>query len=129
MPRCVRQINSIVDSDARLQARMVRPRVRGDEAATQVSEKHDEQRRQSGKSDNLKQLKRLRQEVNDSNGISLTDKATLNQALAELGTNLGVDPLSAALDIVAEAEGKLRILGAWGTQVIGCVHRSPHLLS
>ena len=65
---------------------MVRPRVRGDKAATQVSEKHDKQRRQSGKSDNLKQLKRLRQEVNDSNGISLTDKATLNQALAELGT-------------------------------------------
>ena len=29
----IRQINSIVDGDARLQARMVRPRVRGDEAA------------------------------------------------------------------------------------------------
>ena len=59
--------------------------------STQVSEKHDEERRQSGKSDNLKQLERLRQEVNDGNGISLTDKATLKQALAELGTNLGVD--------------------------------------
>ena len=102
----IRQINSIVDSDARLQARMVRPRVRGDEAATQVSEK--DVRRQSGKDDNRKQLERLRQDVNDSNGISLTDKATLNQALAELGTNLGVDPLAAALDIVADAESKLR---------------------
>ena len=91
MPRFVRQINSIVDSDARLQARMVRPRVRGDDAATQISEKHDEERRQSGKSDNLKQLERLRQEVNDANRMSLTDKATLKQALAELGTNLGVD--------------------------------------
>ena len=61
----IRQINSIVDSDARPQARMVRPRVRGNEAATQVSEKQDEERRQSGKDDNLKQLKCLRQEVND----------------------------------------------------------------
>ena len=91
----IRQINSIVDSDARPQARMVRPRVRGDEAATQVSEKQDEVRRQSGKDDNLKQLKCLRQEVNDSYGISLTDKAKLNQALAELGANLDAEKVAA----------------------------------
>ena len=92
----IRQINSIVDSDARPQARMVRPRVRGDEAVTQVSEKQDEVRRQSGKDDNLKQLKCLRQEVNDRFGISLTDKAKLNQALAELGTNVDAEKAAAS---------------------------------
>ena len=102
----IRQINSIVDSDARLQARMVRPRVRGDEAQQQATDQ--DQRRQQGKQDNRKELDRLSKEVNDSNGIALSDKAILLAALTEMKSSLGVDPVSAALDIVAEAEGKLR---------------------
>ena len=103
----IRQINTIVDSDARLQARMVRPRVRGDEGQQQQATDQD-QRRQQGKQDNRKELDRLSKEVNDSNGIALSDKAILLAALTEMKLSLGVDPVSAALDIVAEAEGKLR---------------------
>ena len=45
--------------------------------------------------------------MNESNGISLPDKATLNQALVALKASLGVDPVSRALEIVAEAESSL----------------------
>ena len=67
-----------------------------------------DQRRERGKAGQPKELDRLSKEVNDSNGIALSDKAVLLAALTEMKSSLGVDPLSAALDIVADAEGKLR---------------------
>ena len=42
--------------------------------------------------------------MNDSNGISLTDKATLNQALAELGTNLDAEKAAASQALQSETQ-------------------------
>ena len=71
----IRQINSIVDSDARLQARMVATSS-GDEAET-TGDRPRSASCSSGKADNRKELDRLSKEVNDSNGIALSDKAVL----------------------------------------------------
>ena len=100
----IRQINAIVDSNPQLEAKMVRPRDRGDQPQQQ-----DEAalRRERGKQQNREFLKDIRERVNESVGMLRVDKAILNQALTELGTSLGVDPLQAAVDIVQKAEAQL----------------------
>ena len=102
----IKRINAMVDSDPRLQAKMVRPRVRGDEAQQQAAEL--DQRREQGKQENRKEVDRLIKQVNESNGIALSDKAILLAALTELKGGLGANPVSAALDIVSAAEAQLR---------------------
>ena len=72
------------------------------------AEAQTDQRRERGKAANMKEIDRLSKEVNDSNGIALSDKAVLLAALTEMKSSLGVDPVSTALDIVADAEGKLQ---------------------
>ena len=49
----------------------------------------------------------LRQQVNDSNGISPVDKAVLNAALLEMRLDLGLNPVDAALDIASRAQDNL----------------------
>ena len=101
----IRQINAIVDSDSRLQDKMVRPRVRGDETP-QAADR--DQARERGKDQNRKFLNDLRDDVNASTGALAVDKALLNQALAALAQPLGLDPVQAALDIVAETQAQLQ---------------------
>ena len=72
------------------------------------AETQADDRRARGKAANMKEIARLQREVNDSNGIALSDKAVLLAALTEMKLSLGVDPVSAALDIVATAETQLR---------------------
>ena len=72
------------------------------------AETEADDRRARGKAANMKEIARLQREVNDSNGIAVSDKALLNQALEAFKGSLGVDPVSEALDIVATAETQLR---------------------
>jgi hypothetical protein len=100
----IQRINVVVDTDPRLQQKMVRERVRDDSPEPQ----NRDQAREKGKADNQKVLNRERRAINDDNSIPLMDKAILQNALTELGTNLGPRPLEAALEIVAKAEQRLR---------------------
>ena len=66
-----------------------------------------DQRREQGKKDNQAFIDDLRQQVNDSNGISPVDKAVLNAALLEMRLDLGLNPIDAALDIASRAQDSL----------------------
>jgi hypothetical protein len=83
---------------------MVRPRDRGDQPQQQDEA---ELRRERGKQQNRQFLKDIRERVNESVGMLNVDKAILNQALADLATNLAPDPVQGAVDIVQAAEAKL----------------------
>ena len=80
--------------------------VRTDQPPAEPQTESDD-RRARGKAANMKEIARLQREVNDSNGISMADKALLNQALETLKQPLGADPVAAAQSIVDETQANL----------------------
>ena len=80
--------------------------VRTDQPPAEPQTESDD-RRARGKAANMKEIARLQREVNDSNGISMADKALLNQALETLKQPLGADPVGAAQSIVDETQANL----------------------
>ena len=70
------------------------------------AEAQTDDRRARGKAANMKEIARLQREVNDSNGIAVSDKALLNQALEEFQPP-GADPV-AADSIVDEVQANLQ---------------------
>jgi len=80
--------------------------VRTDQPPVEPQTESDD-RSARGKAANMKEIARLQREVNDSNGISMADKALLNQALETFKQPLGADPVAAAQSIVDETQANL----------------------
>lgn len=97
----IRAIKGLLANNPSLDARRVREPVRGNEVPV------DTRKIESGKTDNQKEVERLKDEVNADRNIKVLDKAILGAVLTEFGLNLGTNPVETALDLVEGAKAEL----------------------
>ena len=100
----IRAVNGIIDRTPQLQDLRVAEPDRGQAPEQSQSDEKVER----GKKNNLAFLSDLKKQVNSDDTISLSDKAKLQEALAELGSPLGPQPVQSAMDIIEETEKSLR---------------------
>ena len=97
----IRAINDLVEKTPQLkQMRVAQP--------SRTTSNKAQSRQEQGKAANREFLNDLSESVNSDETIAVRDKAILQEAIAELGGSLGRKPLDTALDIIANAEKKLR---------------------